>query len=429
MFRPHRRHSPFAMLLAVGRPLILALLLLMLPVRRLVAEDRADLTLGYYIEDHHRVEVWSPALLLETDVNPGTVMRLQGIYDVVSGASPTGAPMTRLTKTVTKQIVTTQSSTVVTGFHTITGPTGVPPVQVPILGTVAKSSKTLQTTIVPYGKPFLPMQTFHDQRLGLDLELEHHSDDWIYTGGVAYGHESDYESLTGTVKVSRELNHKATVVSTGLSVGHDWVLDPSLHEWVGKDSVESILSVAQVIDPKTLLTLSGTLGTGWGYLDDQYKYTSVNDVIMHEKRPDSRDRRIAMVVLNHEFDSLHGSIEASYRFYNDTYGIDAHTLGLAWYQHLGKYVVLGPSVRYYEQSAAKFYAVKFTGNPSLYSSDYRLSQLDSLTYGLKLMVKFSEKFNFTFGYDRYAMHGEDGQTPGEAYPKANIFTAGFKLWY
>ena len=428
---PHLFHHQGSRIPLLGRcrPLILTVLLLALPVRRILAEDRVDLTLGYYIEDHHRVEVWSPSLLLETDINPSTVMRLQGIYDVVSGASPTGAPVTRKTRVVTKEIVTTETSSVVTGFNTISGATGVPATQVPITGTVSKSTKTLQTSIVPYGRSFLPTQDFDDQRLGLNLEFEHYAKDWIYNGGIAYGNESDYESLAGTLKISRELNHKDTVLSLGASFGHDWVLNPTLHEWDGKNIIESILSVAQVIDTKTLLTVAGTLGTSWGYLDDQYKYASVDDVIMHEKRPDARDKRIAMIMLNHAFDSLHGSVEASYRYYNDSYGISAHTLGLAWYQHLGKHLILAPSVRYYEQSAADFYAVKFAGPRPVFSSDYRLSNLDSVTYGLKLVVKFSERFNFSLAYDRYAMHGQDGQTSGEAYPKANIFTAGFKLWY
>jgi len=32
--------------------------------------------------------------------------------------------------------------------------------------------------------------------------------------------------------------------------------------------------------------------------------------------------------------ALHGALEASYRFYADTYGIVGHTLDLAWYQHI-----------------------------------------------------------------------------------------------
>jgi len=392
-----------------------------------------DFTVGYYLEDHQRVEVWSPALLWEADVNKSTVIRLQGIYDVVSGASPTGAPMTRKTREVThtETTTTTQTSQVITGYNTITGPTGVAPQRVPIFGTAtsSRSTTTSQTEIVPYGKAFLPMQEFEDERLGLNLELEHRAGDWLYGGGVAYGTESDYESLAGTLKVAREFNHKATVLTLSASLGHDWVLNPGLERWDDKDIVEGLLSVVQAVNKKTLLTLAGTLGQASGYLDDQYKYASVDDLIIHEQRSDTRDKRIAFVLLNRTFDSLHGSAELMYRFYSDSFGVEANTLGFTWFQHIGKHLILAPSVRYYEQSAADFYGVKFTGKPKVFSSDYRLSKLSSITYGLKAVWKFNDAFQFSVAYDRYTMNGRDGVTPGEAYPSASLFTAGFKVWY
>ena len=177
-----RIRHPLTRLTVKLRPFILAVLLLMLPVRRSMAEDRADFTLGYYLEDHHRVEVYSPSLLLETDVNPSTVMRLQSTYDVVSGASPTGAPLTRLTRAEQRQVASTQNGIGIIGYHVTAGPTPhTPGPTVPIYGPVSSATKILQTVQVPFGKPFLPMQTFTDQRLGLDLELEHHSDDWIWS--------------------------------------------------------------------------------------------------------------------------------------------------------------------------------------------------------------------------------------------------------
>lgn len=412
-----------------ARACVLALLLLALPVKRGLAEDRVDFTIGYYLEDHDRVEVWTPALLWETNVTKNTTLRLQGAYDVVSGASPTGAPMTRKTKVVTRTVTTTESTQVVSGFNTISGPTGVPSTQTPVLSTVTKSTTTTTSEIVPYGKSYLPMETFEDERLGLNLELEHRLGDWLVGGSVAYGVESDYESLAGTLRLARELNNKATTLSVSGSFGRDWVLAPSVDGWLDKDVVEGLVSVVQVIDKKTLLTLAGTLGRTTGYLDDQYKYASVNDVIMHEQRPDSRDKRIVFLLLNRTFDSVHGSAELMYRFYNDSYGVDAHTLGLTWFQHIGKHLILAPSVRYYEQSAADFYAVKFTGKPDVFSSDYRLSKLSTITYGLKAIWKFNDALQMSLGYDRYEMNGRDGETPGEAYPRAHMFTAGFKLWY
>jgi hypothetical protein len=416
-----------------ARATVLAICLAVLPLRRSMAEDRVDFTVGYYLEDHHRVDVWTSALLWETEVTPHTTMRLQGVYDVVSGASPTGAPPTQKTRTVTKEVSTSVGgSQVVAGYNVVSGPTGTPPTYVPIFATVgAETTTTTQTEVVPYGKKYLPVQEFEDERLGFNWELEHRLGGWILTGGAAYSEESDYKSVAGTLKLGREFNHKATLVSLGASLGHDQVLhtEEDSARWEDKDIVEGQLALVHAINPKTLLTLTGTLGSAEGYLNDQYKYASVDDEIVREQRPDSRDKRIALVMLNRAVDSLNGSAELIYRFYTDSYGVDAQTVGFTWYQKLGKRFILAPSLRYYEQSAADFYAVQFTGAPKIYSSDYRLSKLATLTAGLKLIWKAHDKFTVSLAYDRYSMWGRDGQTTNEAYPDANVVTLGFKLWY
>ena len=415
------------------RATLMAVCLLVLPLRRSMAEDRVDFTVGYYMEDENRVDVWTTALLWETDVTPHTIMRLQGVYDVVSGASPTGAPPTQKTRTVTREVATSvPGSQVIAGYNVVSGPTGTPPTYVPIFATVgAETTTTTQTEVIPYGKKYLPMQEFEDERLGLNWELEHHAGNWIFTGGAAYSEESDYKSVAGTLKVGREFNHKATLLSLGASLGHDQVLrtEEDNAQWEDKDIVEGQVALVHAINPKTLLTLTGTLGSAEGYLNDQYKYASVDEEIVREQRPDSRDKRIALLMLNRAVDSLHGSAELIYRFYNDSFGVDAQTVGFTWYQKIGKRFILAPSLRYYEQSAADFYAVEFTGAPKIYSSDYRLSKLATLTAGLKLVWKAHDKFTVSLAYDRYSMWGRDGVTSNEAYPDANVFTVGFKLWY
>ncbi len=399
-----------------SKSLILVLCLLWMSHRRVAAEDRLDYSLGYYLEDHHRVEVWSPVLLWEADLNANSIIRVQAVYDVVSGASPTGAPPVRKTKEVT----TTSYST---SYDVVGGPSG-------RTTTVQRVSSSSQTTLVPYGKAILPLHDFEDERLGLNLEVQNKFDDWTLNSSVAYGQESDYESLSGTVKLGREFNQKATLVNAGLSFGHDWVQRRAFDRWDGKDSIQGLISVVQVINPTTLLTVSASLESASGYLDDQYKYASVDSAIIPEHRPDERQRRVGYMMLNHMFEPLHGSLEASYRLYNDSYGITANTFGLTWFQNLGKHWVVAPSFRYYEQSAADFYAPLFTGKPEFYSADYRLAKLSSMTYGLKVIWKKSDSFQASLGYDRYEMSGRDGgATPAEAFPSANIITAGIKIWF
>jgi hypothetical protein len=100
----------------------------------------------------------------------------------------------------------------------------------------------------------------------------------------------------------------------------------------------------------------------------------------------------------------------SYRYYNDSFGIQAHTLGLAWYQKLGEHLILRPAIRYYIQGAADFYDLRFEGAPDVYSSDYRVSEFSSLGYGVKLIWRPVDRFSLDVAVDRYVQEGLDGVT-------------------
>jgi Protein of unknown function (DUF3570) len=403
-----------------GRAYILAACLLLLPLRKSHAEDRADFKFSYYLEDHGRTEAFSPALLIETDLTPNTILTIQSVYDVISGATPTGEPMKRKTREVVVDVPTAQTSYVAVSGASGRGTTLVP---------VTTSATTTQTTLEEYGKPYLPMADYEDQRWALNLGLRHRHGEWVVDAGMAYSTESDYHSLTESLIVSRDFNERMTTVSVGASLTQDNVLDTPTGDWLDKDTFEGQVQLAQVIDPFTLLKVSFVAGTSWGYLDDQYKFVLLNDELIDEKRPDSRDKQIIYTSLNRYIEPLNGALEASYRFYTDTYGIDAHTFGLDWFQNLGPKLILVPGVRYYEQSAADFYATKFTGSPKDYSSDYRLSKLGSVTYGMKLIWKVNDRFWADLAYERYSQFGRDKETPGEAYPEANVVTLGFKVWF
>lgn len=154
-------------------------------------------------------------------------------------------------------------------------------------------------------------------------------------------------------------------------------------------------------------------------------------------------------------------------------GIWSHTIALTWFQKLGKRLTLSPTLRYYHQGEADFYAPGFTGlsfseyaqgtrvafedglflafegdpafpappdegryqilhapaRPAYYSSDYRLSEMDTLTMGIGAHVQVCAHFTVDLAYKRYIMHGTDGVTAQAVYPDANVFTVGCGLWF
>ena len=195
------------------------------------------------------------------------------------------------------------------------------------------------------------------------------------------------------------------------------------------------------------MTFNLTWGQSNGFLSDQYKLVQKSIELapgiflpftFGENRPDHRTRWIALAALNHSYPDLAGAIEASYRFYHDTFGTDAHTLELRWLQRIGKTFILQPELRLYDQSAANFYyyqldntsivpagGIPRTQGP-FYSSDYRLSSLRTSTYGLKAIWTPSARWQLDAALEQYDMRGKDGVTPKSAYPRAAIWTLGAK---
>jgi hypothetical protein len=121
-----------------------------------------------------------------------------------------------------------------------------------------------------------------------------------------------------------------------------------------------------------------------------------------DARPDHRVQKIVLARWNHYFDKVNGTLQTSYRFYNDNFGIDAHTLGADWVQPLfNERFTVTPSFRYYTQSHARFYFDPvydpdvgepyppgyFTNTPQYSSADQRLSAFGAITVGLKAAFK------------------------------------------
>ena len=97
---------------------------------------------------------------------------------------------------------------------------------------------------------------------------------------------------------------------------------------------------------------------------------------------------------NHYFEDAGAALRSAYRYYHDSFGINAHTLGAEWVQPMGRFVVT-PSLRYYTQSAASFYFDPvydpdvgapyppgyFTNPPQYSSADQRLAAFGAVTVG------------------------------------------------
>lgn len=466
-------------------------------IRRSGAEDRVDLKYMYYQEDDGRIQVLTPAALIERDLSPTVNIKIEGIYNAISGASPTGAPLVTRGGTPSPAATESYSQYITeareneregraeeddnseergdgnedgesregrrfgklrgvgarTGlalnrpllrnlYHARAGATPQPqprpqprPAPSPA-PSPSRSTSTTRTTSTPVATPAaqpvstdLPTAEVEDERTAFNIELSKKIEDHTVSGMLSYSTESDYESVGLSLRDAIDFNKKNTTLTFGGAYTHDLVDSFARDTTEDKDTIDAMVGLTQVLGPATLFTVNLTLSQVTGFLDDQYKIVELNGVLVPEKRPDNKDKQILFLSLSHFFKTVQGAAEVSYRYYDDTFGIRADTYTLSWHQKLGRKVVLTPMLRWYQQTEADFYGIRFEGSPSAYSSDYRISALEAVGYGLKLVWSPSSRFSVDLAVERYEQSGTDGVTPDEAYPAANVVTAGARWWF
>jgi hypothetical protein len=150
-----------------------------------------------------------------------------------------------------------------------------------------------------------------------------------------------------------------------------------------------------------------------GYLDDPYKVVPVGPTAadtLPEHRPDSRSRRTLMVKYGHHY-PWDGAIKVNYRYYNDDWGIQGHTLEVTYDQRLDTDWIVSPQVRLYTQTGASFYASRLPAARTFMSADYRLSPLDSVLGGLTITHRINDALSVSLGATLQSQWGRDRVTP------------------
>lgn len=358
---------------------------------------RAESVVRYKYQDYQemggRIAVQVNSAGVEQDFGTATHLKLEGVIDAITGATPNGQP-------------------------------------------------------APTGSDQVPLSQLHERRKAWSGSLAHQFSAVNVSVGAANSRESDYVSTGWSVNTLFDLNQKNTTLLAGLAGTDDDIKVFYQTPRAKKRTHDAILGVTQLLDPQTSVTLNLTWGRQRGYLADPYKLVQKNIEIIPgvslpltfaENRPDERDKWVVFTGLNRAFPEAHAAVDLSYRYYHDTYETNAHTIDAAWFQNIGERVILRPGVRFYDQSAAKFYhyrlddtsIVPTAGAPRpqgpFYSSDYRLSAMQTYTYGVKVIWNATDALQFDAAFERYDMRGTDRITPQSAYARANVVTLGARF--
>ena len=203
---------------------------------------------------------------------------------------------------------------------------------------------------------------------------------------LGYSTEDDYEAINAGVELELEDERTGITWTGGLGYSDD-SLEPTQGAKVpsitkgDKRSITVFGGAAMVLNANTVVQGSLSYQNHDGFLSDPYKKAWVNGALVADSRPDTRQSFAFSGKLRHYLQQYNGALHLDYRYFHDDWEIDAHTVEVAFAKVLPDNIRFTPSLRWYSQSQADFYAPYYNAARSdgYASSDYRLSPYGALS--------------------------------------------------
>ena len=254
-----------------------------------------------------------------------------------------------------------------------------------------------------------------DQRTAVAFNYRHYFEKGILSVSPAGSSENDYDSNSLTVEYQWDRNGKNTTYSVGAGYADDSVSATGRDLSEDKTGSSLFAGVTQVLGAQSLLQLNLSLAEESGFLSDPYKLALVETNFVSDNRPPGRQQKALLLRYISYEESNDASLHLAYRYFEDDWGIESHTLETSWNRELSNNWLASYSLRYYSQGKADFYAPFFTTTRSdgYYSSDYRLAGNGSVLVGLKLEKTFNNNTGFNLNIEYYTRRG-DLKFDGEA---------------
>jgi Protein of unknown function (DUF3570) len=308
---------------------------------------------------------------------------------------------------------------------------------------VSSASIDVVTTASPY----------KEQRTQMSLGADVLNGRTQYAVAVVNSEENDYTANTAAFDVSQDLFGDLTNLSFGYSRGWDEVRkrgDPEFSEPVDRSTWR--IGLSQILTPTLMLGMNWELVSDEGYLNNPYRsvrYLDPASAAGYSYQPEVYPRtRVsnAVAVNARYFLPYRAALAGNYRWFTDTWGIDASTVTLGYTHPWGERWLFELTYRWYKQSAADFYSDLFPyeNAQNFLARDKELSTFTSnmvgvgATYELPVTMPFIKRSTLSFFYDRFQFDYADfrdvraGGTPGDE-PlygfDANVFRLFFSGWF
>ena len=213
-----------------------------------------------------------------------------------------------------------------------------------------------------------------------------------YTSSV----ESDFDANTYSFSVSQDMFGDLTTLTFSYGLGDDLVRksDDDTFERPLDRQIYGV-GLTQILTKNLIATLNVETVTEEGYLNNPYRVVRYADPFSAtgysfepELYPNTRTSN-AVGLRARYFLPYRAALEGEYRFFTDTWDVEAHTASFSYIHPMGDWTFTG-KVRYYDQTGAHFYRDIFSRSQetNFRGRDKELSALTSYTFLLQAAYEF-----------------------------------------
>ncbi|HSD75068.1 MAG TPA: DUF3570 domain-containing protein [Steroidobacteraceae bacterium] len=258
---------------------------------------------------------------------------------------------------------------------------------------VSSASIDVVTTASPY----------KEERTQWSLNADAIRGKTIYSLGYTNSDEDDYQADTAYFGLSQDLFGDLTTVSLGFSRAWDTVrrrnatgsgVDPTFDESVDRRNYR--IGVSQILTKNLIIGAAFEAITDEGFLNNPYRSvryvdptSGVGYSFEAEIYPQTRTSNAIAINARYHL-PYRAAVHGDYRFFTDTWGIDAHTVELGYTHPWGPKWIFEGSARYYTQSRADFYADLFPRSQAqnFEARDKELATFKSNSVGVGVSYEF-----------------------------------------
>jgi hypothetical protein len=247
---------------------------------------------------------------------------------------------------------------------------------------------------------------YKENRQQKSLSVDYLRGKSTWSAGYVTSSENDYKANTWSLGVSQDMFGDLTTVSFGYSRGSDVVrktvddgnggkmLDPSFRREVDRHDYR--VGVTQVLTRDLLLSLNFETVSEEGYLQNPYRFMrylpapgSPTYGRFIETFPNTRTSNAGSARLKYYL-PWRAALQGQYRFYGDTWGINAHTAEVEYTHPWHQRWIFTGSYRYYSQNSADFFSDLFPAidAQNFMARDKETSALAGHTIGLGVAYEF-----------------------------------------